>query len=159
MSQDILSIDKGEQLKPTTPQQLNLYSQGIVIELPSFSEGQPFIARMTRPSIMYLAKTGQIPNALLSKAGEMFAEGSKAFKDDNGGMLNEVYDIMYAIAGASLMKPTLAEIESAGVQLTDEQLMFIFNYSQNGIKALEQFRRQREVLEHHHNSEQVLSEA
>ena len=40
------------------------------------------------------------------------------------------------------MEPSLAEIESVGLELTDDQMMALFNYSQVGTKALESFRQE-----------------
>lgn len=131
----------------TSIDQLKQYAMGNIVELPGFGEGQPLVVRMTRPSLLKLAESGMIPNTLLTKAGEMFSSGSRAFQDESGNMLSEVYSILDVIARASLVEPTLDDIEEAGLTLTDEQLMAIFNYSQNGVKALEQFRRQREVSE------------
>ena len=131
----------------TSFDQLKQYAMGNIVELPGFGEGQPLVVRMKRPSLLKLAESGMIPNTLLAKAGEMFSSGSRAFKDESGNMLSEVYSILDVIARASLVEPTMDDIEEAGLTLTDEQLMAIFNYSQNGVKALEQFRRQREVSE------------
>ena len=131
-------------LKPTSFELLKSYSSGSVVELPSFAEGQPFFARMSRPSMLKLAKNGVIPNSLLTKAADLFSKGSRAMANTDESMLSEFYDIMYAIADASLIEPTMEDIENAGLELTDEQLMAIFNYSQNGVKALEQFRGKRE---------------
>ena len=41
---------------------------------------------------------------------------------------------------ASFVEPTYKELKAAGVELTDEQYMFIFGYSQNGVADLESFR-------------------
>lgn len=155
MSHEFTSVNGGKQLKPTSVNALNSYNQGQIVELPPFAEGQPLVARMSRPSIMFLAKAGKIPNSLLSKAGELFAGSGKALASDDSNMLNEVYDIMHTIAEASLIEPTLADIEGAGLQLTDDQLTFIFNYSQNGVQTLEQFRRKREVSQRNRNGGKV----
>lgn len=155
MSHEFTQVNGGKQLKPTSVQALNSYHSGQIVELPPFAEGQPLVARMSRPSIMFLAKVGKIPNSLLSKAGELFAGSGKALASDDNNMLNEVYDIMHTIAEASLIEPTLADIEGAGLQLTDDQLTFIFNYSQNGVQTLEQFRRKREVSQRNRNGGKV----
>lgn len=155
MSHEFTQIDCAKKLKPTSIELLNTYHGGQVVELPPFAEGQPLVARMSRPSIMFLAKTGKIPNQLLSKAGELFSGNAKALSSDDGNMLNEVYDVMHAIAEASLLEPTLADIEGAGLQLTDDQLTFIFNYSQNGVQVLEQFRRKREMSQRNRNGGKV----
>lgn len=124
----------------TTLADLQSYAQGRIVRLPDFAEGQPFIARLKRPSMLVLAKNGKIPNVLLSSASELFAKGGAGMDADNSNMLSDMYDIMHIICESALIQPTMAEIESVGLTLSDEQLMAIFNYTQNGIKALEPFR-------------------
>ena len=140
-----------EVFSPTSLDRLEKYAQGEVVSLPPFGGDMPFNARLTRPSLMYLCKCGIIPNQLLTKAADMFSHGTKAMASMDDNTMSDFYDILHAVAGASLVEPTLADIESAGLQLTDEQLMAIFNYSQNGVRALEQFRRQREMLKRNSN--------
>ena len=43
------------------------------------------------------------------------------------------------------VEPSWSELKNAGIELTDEQYMFIFNYTQEGVKALEPFREDEEV--------------
>ena len=126
----------------TSVSDLQSYAAGVVVRFPDFTEGQPFVARVRRPSLLVLAKSGKIPNALLVAAGELFAKGGSGLDSDNDKMLSDMYDIMHIICEASLVQPTLAEIEGAGVQLSDDQMMAIFNYSQAGVKALESFRKE-----------------
>lgn len=135
-------INCDQMMSITSAADLQSYSNGIVIRLPDFAEGQPFVARVRRPSMLVLAKQGKIPNTLLVAAGELFTKGGGGMDADNKGMLGDMYDIMHIICEASLMQPTLAEIESAGITLSDDQMMAIFNYSQAGIKALETFRKE-----------------
>ena len=54
-------------------------------------------------------------------------------------MMQEIYDVIDLIASETFVEPTYNEIKSTGIELTDEQMMFIFNYSQQGVKALESF--------------------
>lgn len=124
----------------TTFDQLKTYSNGDVIELPSFINGQKFIARVKRPSLMKLAKNGKIPNSLLSKATDLFAKGTSAMVGDDKSTLTEMYDVMRVICEAALVEPTLKDVEDAGLDLSDEQMIAIFSYTQEGIKALENFR-------------------
>lgn len=121
---------------------LRNYVNGIVVRLPDFAEGQPFVARIKRPSMLALAKSGKIPNSLLNAAGTLFAEGGSGLDADNPNMLNEMYEVCKVICESSLLEPTLADIQSVGLELTDEQIMAIFNYSQVGVKALENFREE-----------------
>ena len=59
---------------------------------------------------------------------------------DNENMLGNMYNIMDIIATAALIQPTMDEIKSVGLELSDDQMMAIFNYTQAGVKALESFR-------------------
>lgn len=129
-----------EDLKITSVSDLHIYGQGKVVRFPDFAEGQPFVARVRRPSMLVLAKQGKIPNALLNSANELFANGGSGMDADNPKMLSDIYDVCEVIAEAALMQPTYAEIKQAGIQLSDNQMMALFSYTQNGIRALESFR-------------------
>lgn len=127
-------------LSVTSISDLQKYKKGTVVRLPDFAEGQPFVARLRRPSMLVLAKQGKIPNALLNAAGELFSKGGAGMDTDDNDMLSQVYDICRIICEASLLEPTLEEIESVGIELSDEQMMAIFNYTQTGVRALDSFR-------------------
>lgn len=136
---EYMQSQKSEQ-QVTSIADLKSYAQGQIVELPPFAEGMPFVARLRRPSMLFLAKTGQIPNTLLAKAGQLFNGGGASLDSDDTGMLSNVYDIAMVVIKASLVSPTIDEIHDAGLELSDDQIMAIFNYTQGGIKALEQFR-------------------
>lgn len=126
--------------KVTSIEELKEYAKGQFVELPPFSEGQPFFARLRRPSMMGLVKGGKIPNELLTKANELFtnrATTAAAISDEN--MLSELLDIFEVICEETFVEPKYKDIKEAGITLTDDQHMFIFNYSQQGVKALERF--------------------
>lgn len=124
----------------TTIEDLQQYAGGTLVRFPDFAEGQPFVARVRRPSLLVLAKTGQIPNSLLASANELFSKGGSGLDSDNVSMMADLYDICEVIAEAALKEPTYQQIKDAGIELSDNQLMAIFNYTQTGIKALESFR-------------------
>ena len=92
--------------------------------------------------MLVLAKQGKIPNTLLTAAGELFSKGGAGMDSDNENMLADVYGICEVIAKATLMQPTYEDITNAGMELSDDQIMAIFNYTQNGVKALESFRKE-----------------
>lgn len=123
----------------TSLEQLKQYSNGNIVRLPDFAEGQPFVARLKRPSILGMAKQGKIPNSLLVKTNELFVQSGSLDTEENS-MMQEIYDVIDLIADETFVEPTYKEIKSTGIELTDEQMMFIFNYSQQGVKALESFR-------------------
>lgn len=123
----------------TSLEQLKQYANGNIVRLPDFAEGQPFYAKLKRPSILGMAKQGKIPNSLLVKTNELFVQSGSLDTEENS-MMQEIYDVIDLIADETFVEPTYKEIKSTGIQLTDEQMMFIFNYSQQGVKALESFR-------------------
>ena len=123
----------------TSLEQLKQYANGNIVRLPDFAEGQPFVAKLKRPSILGMAKQGKIPNSLLVKTNELFVQSGSLDTEENS-MMQEIYDVIDLIADETFVEPTYDEIKSTGIQLTDEQMMFIFNYSQQGVKALESFR-------------------
>lgn len=125
-------------MEVTTLMDLQTYAQGTVVRLPDFAEGQPFVARLRRPSMLVLAKSGKIPNNLLVTANELF--NGKDMDTDNQNAMADVYDIVKILCESALVEPKLADIEAAGLTLADDQMMTIFNYTQIGVKALESFR-------------------
>lgn len=148
----VLNRQEGHEVVPVVPvsheeasnitsfTDLQGYAKGTVVRFPDFAAGQPFVARVRRPSLLVLAKQGKIPNALLTTAGELFTKGSGGMDADNVGMLGDMYEVCEIIAQAALISPTYEEITKAGVQLSDDQLMAIFSYTQTGVKALDSFR-------------------
>lgn len=136
----LIPVNCAKEMKATSISDLQSYSKGTLVRLPDFAEGQPFVARVRRPSMLVLAKQGKIPNTLLASANELFTRGGGGMDGDNEGMLADIYSICEIICEASLLEPTYQQIQNAGLELSDDQLMAIFNYTQTGIKALESFR-------------------
>lgn len=141
MKSEESSTKKVEQsvIRPTTIEELKSY-QPAIVRLPDFAEGQPLIAKVGRPSMLKLAASGKIPNSLLTTASKLFTGGSEGLDSSSENMLKDMYDVCMVMADATLIEPSVKDIESAGLTLTDEQLMAIFNYTQSGIKALDNFR-------------------
>ena len=125
----------------TTIAQLSEYAKGQIVRLPEFAPDQPFIARLKRPSMLVLAKSGKIPNTLLETASNLFnGDKNKQKTESDENALGDMYKVLKIIAEASLVSPTISEINNAGLELTDEQLIAIFNYSQQGVEGLKSFR-------------------
>lgn len=133
-------INYTETMSITSASDLQAYSNGTLVRFPDFAEGQPFVARVRRPSMLVLAKQGKIPNTLLSSANELFTKGGGGLDNDDSNMLADIYGIIEIICEAALKEPTYQQIKDAGLELSDDQLMAIFNYTQSGVKALESFR-------------------
>lgn len=133
-------VSYAEQLKVTSLHDLQAYKKGSIVKFPDFAEGQPFVARVKRPSMLVLAKQGKIPNSLINTANELFSKGG-GMDSDNENMLEEMYGVMETICEAALIEPSYEDIKDIGLTLSDDQLMAIFNYTQVGVKALESFRK------------------
>lgn len=141
MATKVTPINVNAPMSITSLSDLQTYQSGVVVRLPDFSDGQPFVARLKRPSMLVLAKSGKIPNQLLTTAGELFVKGSGSFDPKDKNMLSNFYDTCKVICEAALVEPTMQDIEDAGIELTDEQIMAIFNYTQAGTSALKSFRQ------------------
>lgn len=99
--------------------------------------GETVEVELKRPSILALAAAGAIPNPLMKTARRLFYSGISP----DGGDLAEEGRVLIEIAKAALVKPSFDELEAAGIELTDEQLVAIFQYTQLGAKALDRFRQ------------------
>lgn len=128
-----------DDLKVTSLAELQTYAKGQVVRLPDFAEGQPFVARLMRPSMLVLVKEGKIPNQLLTTANKLFVEGSVDNTQDEH-LMDSIFGVLETFCKASFLEPTYDEIKNSGMELTDEQLIFVFNYAQSGVKALDSFR-------------------
>lgn len=129
-----------ENVNVTSIDELKKYVGGSVVELPPFAEGQRFFARLKRPSMLNLIKQGRIPNALLGKAQDLFENSGNALRDkrnqQEGDAIKQVFEVIDILCEASFVEPKYSQLKEAGIELTDDQYMFIFNYTQNGVQAL-----------------------
>lgn len=129
-----------DKMNVTSVTELVKYREGELVELPPFGENQPFYARLRRPSMLVLAKSGKIPNELLMSANSLFEKGSGSFDSLDEQMLTKMFDVMEVICEASFVEPTYHDMKNAGIELTDDQYLFVFGYSQNGVRQLDSFR-------------------
>lgn len=140
MSDNTINMQAQEPMAITTLEQMQKYAKGTILRLPDFAEGMPFTARVKRPSMLALMKSGKIPNALLAAANALFTGTAAARSTQDDELYKDVAAVTDIIAEACLISPTYAEITASGLELTDEQLLALFNYTQGGVKALEPFR-------------------
>lgn len=131
-------------MEVTSLEALKSYSMGQLVELPPFAEGQTFVARLKRPSMLALVKAGRIPNSLLQSANTLFINGT--MDEKNKSAMSDVMEILDTVCDACFVEPTYQQIKDAGIQLTDDQMMFVFSYSQRGVKALDPFRQEPKDL-------------
>jgi len=138
VAQSIVNVTR-EAMHVTPIEELVKYKDGVVIKLPGFVPDVPWYAQIKRPSLMSLAASGKVPNSLMTQATDLFAKGAGAMVGVNNTVIKDVYDVVMIVCEAALVKPSMDELRENGIVLTDEQLMAIFSYTQEGVKALERF--------------------
>jgi hypothetical protein len=133
-----------ENLKVTSIEELKKVALGELVELPGFTKDSSFVARLKRPSMLAMTKSGKIPNELLVEANKLFVSGTAAVATQNQmdeKMMNDLFSILEIICQESFVEPSYKELREAGIELTDEQQMFVFAYAQRGVEALKSFRQ------------------
>ncbi len=113
----------------------NNAAMGKKVELIGWDE-KPVEVILRRPSLLGLATKGAIPNPLMTAAKNLFFKGLAADCD-----LKTAGEVMQIVAKEALVSPTWDELQEAGIELTDRQLIEIFGYAQNGAQALSSFRK------------------
>lgn len=120
----------------TSIDELRLMSGGEIVELPPFVQGKQFVAKLRRPSMMNLVKQGKIPNSLIKMATDLFNGTTKDSETSAEEAMPQMLQIMEIMAEATFIEPKWSDIKAAGIELTDEQMIFIFNYTQNGVQQV-----------------------
>ena len=120
----------------TSLENLKKLSEGQEVELPGWDE-EPFICKLKRPSLLGLVEGGQIPNPLLNAAYILF-NGAKTQKDVLN--LKDQKEILDIVARAAMVEPTYQQLKDIGLELTDLQLLDIYNFTQLGVRSLISFR-------------------
>lgn len=124
----------------TSLEDLKKIAEGQEVELLGWRE-EPFVCKLKRPSMLGLVANGEIPNPLLNAAYILF-NGAKTTKDVIN--MKEQKELLTIMAKAAMVEPTYAELEEIGLELTDTQLLEIYNYTQIGVKALTSFRTKQQ---------------
>ena len=142
-----------DEMTVTTLDQLKEYGKGQIVRLPDFAEDQPFVVRLKRPAMLALAKAGKIPDNLLTTANGLFAGNKDLYQSEEA--LKDIFTVIDVICEACFVEPTYVQLKGAGIELTDEQLLAVFNYTQRGLKALEPFRSKPEYNQPTNNDTEV----
>lgn len=126
-------------------EELKKLAEGELVELPSFKSDERITVRLRRPSMMYMIKSGKIPNELLVEANKLFIKGSAGAvagqkELDDPQTLVRMVDLLEYICEEAFVEPTYKQIKDAGIKLTDSQLLAVFEYTQNGVANLKSFR-------------------
>ena len=109
-----------------------------VVELSGWDE-TPFVCRLRRVSLYEMIGSGCVPNPLIPVVRDLFMGMSKALEKD----LTDADDVkaFLTIARCAMMEPSYQELQEAGIQLTDRQVLEIFFYATRGPRSLAAFRR------------------
>ncbi|GAA0825260.1 esterase [Clostridium tertium] len=124
----------------TSLDDLKKIAEGQEVELLGWGE-EPFVCKLKRPSMLGLVANGEIPNPLLNAAYILF-NGAKTTKDVIN--MKEQKELLTIMAKAAMVEPSYTELEEIGLELTDTQLLEIYNYTQIGVKALTSFRTKQQ---------------
>ncbi len=108
------------------------------IEIPGWSVEDKISVKVKRVSLMGLAAKGKIPNQLLAAAQQVFTQTVKSETS-----LKDIGEVMELVAEETLVEPTVKDLDEIGLELTDEQKIILFNYSQTGVVELERFRKEQ----------------
>lgn len=129
--------DKQPVLTPTRVEDL----RPKVYELPGWDPDEPFYARLKQVSLLNLIERGQLPNELLKIAHKIATSGQQGvFRESTPEELVQFTKLLHDMARVALVEPTYQELEENDVHLTDMQLTAIFQFCQQGVRALEPFR-------------------
>lgn len=112
-------------------------ASGDIVELPGWNE-KPFVCKLKRVSMLGLVQGGKIPNTLLQSAQKVFMDGVGSSEDEID--FKEMSDLLDIFVKGSLVEPDIKTLKDNKIELTDDQKIAIFQYSQSGMAALKKFR-------------------
>lgn len=137
-----------ENLQVTSLEQLKKVKRTEIIELGKFEDGTTFVAELKRPNMMNLITNKKIPNALLTEATQLFNGknklANKVVAEDDGESLAQLGELIEVLAEACLVNPTYKQLKEIDLDLTLEMQMSIMMYSQGGVEALKNFRKEQQ---------------
>lgn len=136
---------ENKRLNETTIEELKEYANGAVVELPPFSDSQPFCVRLRRPNATEMLVNGSVPNELMHTAFVLFQlteeEEKKLSEQEQIENMERTQKMLQHIAKCAMVSPTYQDVLDAGLEMTDAQLIGIYNYVQTGVKKLAFFRK------------------
>lgn len=144
-------------MQVTSFEDLKKYGEGTIIPLPGFVQDEPFVVRVKRVSLISLIRHGKVPNKLYAAVAKLFNSTQKT--EITLDVLKENHELFEILAKDTLLEPTYQQIEDAGLELSDDQLLAIFKFSQKGVTELETFRTESEDNGDHIDGEGVQGKA
>ncbi len=141
-----------KKLKVSSLLDIKKQASGKLVEFSGWDDDIPFVARVKKVSMMNLVVEGVIPNSLLGAAEQVFNGKASSKKAPS---MEETSKIFRVVAKSCLVEPSYEDLENAEIDLTDAQLVEIFNYAQLGVKGLERFRADQERVTNNNPSGKV----
>ena len=137
-----------ENLQVTSLEQLKKVKQTEIINLGKFEDGTEFVAELKKPDLMQLAAERKIPNVLATEVVKLFNGKNKLAKkvvaEDDAEALAQLGELMNILAKASLVNPTMKQLDEINVTLTQEMKTTIMMYFQGGVETLKNFRKEQQ---------------
>lgn len=107
---------------------------------------------------MALAVEGKIPNTLLTEVTKLFNGKNKLASkvlENNGDAFIQLGQLMDILAKASLVNPTMKQLDEINVTLTQEMKTAIMMYFQSGVEGLKNFRKEQERIANNQPSAEI----
>ena len=120
----------------TSIEQLKSACTPEIIELPGFDPDTAVYFKVRRANLRSMVKAGKVPNPLLAAAQRLY-EGAESKAKTSFG---EIVKVMNLVVGSAMLEPTMADLDDAGIELTEDQFGMLWAYSQRGASALIPFR-------------------
>ncbi|MDO4721434.1 MAG: hypothetical protein Q4A78_12280 [Peptostreptococcaceae bacterium] len=112
-----------------------------VVEIEDFAGTGTIAVELKRPSVLEVARSGEIPNELMGLLKDLFVGKGVEEALSKNEDISRLREVFLPIAKAALVSPSYREIEEAGITLTDMQLQEIYSFATGGVKELENFRK------------------
>jgi len=123
---------------------IRIASMGNLVDIPGFADGEMITVQLRRPNMLTLMKSGKIPNDLMDSVADLFPGTKSGLSQESSQLkIKNIAGLMEVFCEACLVNPTWQELTDAGIELTMDQMTFIFNYAQGGVKELKPFRDKR----------------
>lgn len=116
-----------------------------IVELPGWEPGETLNVKLRRASLLSLVQQGVIPNQLLPIVHKLLQSEGKfnPMTDSSPDEFKQFLEMLSAVCKAVMVEPSYEEVAE---YLTDIQRSAIFLYAQQGLKALELFRKRQKPL-------------